>query len=83
MWCCMPSLVEILCCLDEEIGLVCWQLVHDMHPMEIFGIQPTCELSLFSFKLNLDISSICNKLRAFERNQSLENSCLMSWRPIV
>ena len=50
MWCCVPSLVEILCCLDEEIGLVCWQLVHDMYATEIFGIQPTCELSLFSFK---------------------------------
>ena len=48
----MPSLVEILCCLDEEIGLVCWQLLHDMHVMEIFGIQPTYELSLFSFKLS-------------------------------
>ena len=66
MWCCMPSLVEILCCLDEEIGLVYWQLVHDMHAMEI-----------------LDISSICNMLRAYERNQCLENSCLISWRPIV
>ena len=52
MWCCMPSLVEILCCLDEKIGLVHWQLVHDMHAMEIFGIQPTCELSLFSLKLS-------------------------------
>ena len=73
MWCCMPSLVEILCCLEEEIGLVCWQLLHDILAMEIFGIQPTCELSLFSFKLSepMDISSICNKLRAFERNQSL------------
>ena len=48
----MPSLVEILCCLDEEIGLVYWQLMHDMHATEIFGIQPTCELSLFSFKLS-------------------------------
>ena len=38
MWCCMPSLVEILCCLDEEIGLVCWQLMHDMHATEIFFI---------------------------------------------
>ena len=46
------GLVEILCCLDEEIGLLCWQLMHDMHAMEIFGIQATCELSLFSFKLN-------------------------------
>ena len=47
----MPSLVEILSCLDEEIGLVCWQLVHDMHAMETFGIQP-CKLSLFPFKLS-------------------------------
>ena len=68
MWCCMPSLVEILCCLDKEIGLVCWQLVHDMeiglvcwqlvhdmHATEIFGIQPMCELYLFSFKLSKPI----------------------------
>ena len=27
MWCCMCSLVEILCVLKEEIGLVCWQLL--------------------------------------------------------
>ena len=32
----MPSLVEILCCIDKEIGLVCWQLMHDMHATEIF-----------------------------------------------
>ena len=86
MCCCMCSLVEILCLLEEKIGLVCLQLHHDMHAMETFDIQPTCELSLFSFKLSkliLDICSICNKIRAFERNQSLENSCLMSWRPIV
>ena len=52
MWCCMPSLVEILYCLDEEIGLICWQLMHDMYATEIFGIQPTCELSLFSMKMS-------------------------------
>ena len=39
----MLSLVEILCSLEEEIGLVCWQLLHDMHATEIFGIQPTFE----------------------------------------
>ena len=39
------------CCLDEEIGLVCWQLVHDMHATEIFGIQPSCKLSLFFMKM--------------------------------
>ena len=48
----MPSLVEILSCLDEEIGPVCWQLVHDMHAKETFGIQPSCKLPLFSFKLS-------------------------------
>ena len=46
------SLVEILCVLEEEIVLVCWQLPHDIHATEIFWIQPTCELSLFSFKLS-------------------------------
>ena len=71
MCCCMCSLVEILCLLEEKIGLVCLQLPHDMHAMETFDIQPTCELSLFSFKLSKLICSICNKLRAFERNQSL------------
>ena len=48
----MPTWVEILCYLDEEIGLVCWQLVHDMHATEIFGIQPSCKLSLFFIKLS-------------------------------
>ena len=52
MWCCMPSLVEILCILEEKLDLVCRQLLHDMHATEIFGIQPTCECSLFSFKLS-------------------------------
>ena len=31
----------------------------------------------------LGIFSSCEKLRAFERNLSFWNSCLMSWRPIV
>ena len=52
MWCCMCSLVENLCVLEEEIGLVCLQLPHNMHATETFDIQPTCELSLFSFKLS-------------------------------
>ena len=28
------------------------QLVHDMHATEIFGIQPTCKLSLFFMKMS-------------------------------
>ena len=52
MCCCMCSLVEILCLLEEKIGLVCLQLPHEMHATETFDVQPTCELSLFSFKLS-------------------------------
>ena len=48
----MPTLVEILCILEEEIGLVCRQLPHDMHATETFDIQPNCELSLLSIKLS-------------------------------
>ena len=48
----MPSLDEILCILEEGIGLVCRQLPHYMHAMETFDIQPTCELSLLSIKLS-------------------------------
>ena len=52
MCCCMCSLVEILFLLEEKIGLVCLQLPHDMHAMETFDFQTTCEFSLFSFKLS-------------------------------
>ena len=48
----MLSLVEILCILEEEIGLVCRQLPHGMHAIDTFDIQPTCELSLLSIKLS-------------------------------
>ena len=52
MCCCMCSLVEIPCLLEKKIHLVCLQLPHDMHTTKTFDIQPTCELSLFSFKLS-------------------------------
>ena len=73
MCCCMCSLVEILCLLEEKFGLVCLQLPHVLHATETFDVQPTCKLSLFSFKLS----------KLVETNQNLENSCLMSWRRIV
>ena len=38
MCCCMCSLVEILCVLEEKISLACFQLPHDMHAMETFDI---------------------------------------------
>ena len=52
MCCCMRSLAEILCPLEKKIGLACLQLPHDMHAIETFDIQSTCELSLFTFKLS-------------------------------
>ena len=65
----MPSLVEILCILEEEIGLVCRQLPHDMHAMETSDIQPTCELSLLSIKLSEPVGyfTACEKLRALKK----------------
>ena len=39
--------LKSLCCLDEEIGIVCWQLMHDMHATEFLVFNPFCKLSLF------------------------------------
>ena len=51
--CGAACLLELKSCyLDEENGLVCWQLMHDMHATEIFGIQPSCKLSLFFIKMS-------------------------------
>ena len=36
LWSFMCSLVEILHVLEDEIGLVCWQLLHEIHAMEFF-----------------------------------------------
>ena len=35
-WSYMYILVEILLVLEKEIGLVCWQVPHDIHAMDIF-----------------------------------------------
>ena len=43
----MCRLVEILCVLQDEIGLL-----HEIHALKYFWIQPACELSQFSFKLS-------------------------------
>ena len=48
MCCCMCSLVEILCLLEEKFGLVCLQLPHDLHATETFDVQPTCKLYFLS-----------------------------------
>ena len=36
LWSYMCRLVEILCILQDEIGLVCWQLLHEIHATAIF-----------------------------------------------
>ena len=36
LWSYMYSLVEILHVLEEESGLVCWQVPHDIHAIDIF-----------------------------------------------
>ena len=52
--CGAACLLELKSCvvLMRKFGLVCWQLVHDMHATEIFGIQPSCKLSLFFMKMS-------------------------------
>ena len=52
MCCCMCSLVEILCLLEEKFGLVCLQLPHVLHATAIFGVQPSYKLSLFFMKMS-------------------------------
>ena len=85
LWSCMCSLIEILWVLEEKISLNCWQLQHDVPVTEIFEFNPPVNFLYFlSNWVNLlGIFTTCEKLRAFERNQNLKNSCLMSWRPIV
>ena len=36
LWCYMWSVIEILCDLEEKIGPVCMQLLHNVHATEIF-----------------------------------------------
>ena len=85
LWSCMCSLIEILWVLKEKISLNCLQLQHDVPVTEIFEFNlPVNFLYFLSNWVNLfGIFTTCEKLRAFERNQNLENSCLMSWRQIV
>ena len=85
LWSCMCSLIEILWVLEEKISLNCWQVQHDVPVTEIFEFNLHVNFLYFLWnRVNLfGIFSTYEKLRAFERNQNLENSCLMSWRPIV
>ena len=46
MCCCMCSLVEILCLLEEKFGLVCLQLPHVLHATETFDVLEMNSLTL-------------------------------------
>ena len=52
--CGAACLLELDSCvvLMRKLALFFWQLMHDMHAMEIFGIQPSCKLSLFFMKMS-------------------------------
>ena len=78
LWSCMCSLIEILWVLKEKIQ-------HDVPVTEIFefNLHVNFLYFLWNWVNLLGIFTTCEKLRAFERNQNLENSCLMSWRWIV
>ena len=82
LWSCMCSLIEILWVLEEKISLNCWQVQHDAPVTEIFEFNLHVNFLYFLWnRVNLfGIFSTYEKLRAFERNVKLENSCLMSWR---
>ena len=49
---CLLELKSCVVLMRKLFVVVCWQLVHDMHAMEIFGIQPSCKLSLFFMKMS-------------------------------
>ena len=68
-----------------KISLICWQLLDDVHVTEIFEFNlPMKFLNFLSNWVNLlFIFNSCKKLRAFKRNPSLWNSCLIPWRAIV
>ena len=85
LWSCMCILIEILWVLEEKISLNCWQVQHDVPVTEIFEFNLHVNFLYFLWnRVNLfGIFSTYEKLRALERNQNLENSCLMSWRRIV
>ena len=87
MVCCGLACVVWLksCEFSKRKSVNCWQLQHDVPVMEIFefNLHVNFLYFLWNWVNLLGIFTTCEKLRAFERNQNLENSCLMSWRWIV
>ena len=82
LWSCMCSLIEILWVLKEKISLNCWQVQHDVPVTEIFEFNLHVNFLYFFMKLSELVGYFYYMWEA-ERNQNLENSCVMSWRPIV
>ena len=77
LWSCMCSLIEMLWVLKEKISLNL--LKSSMMCLLLKFLNLTYMWTFFIFyETELGIFTTCEKLRAFERNQNLENSCLMS-----
>ena len=58
----MCVLIEILCMLEGKIGLVCWQLLHNMHAMGILCFNLT--VSFHNFLLDYFWNIYFNTWRA-------------------
>ena len=81
----MYSSVEILCKLEGKIGLVSWQLLHNLHAIDILWFNLAVNFMYFlSCSLNLlGIFTSKKKLRSFERNPCFWDSSLMPWQSII
>ena len=78
-WYYMCGLVEILCVLEEKIGLVCWQLLNDLHAMDILSFKLSVNFMYFlskSMKLCTFYDRIRSK-RVFQRDPCLKQ--LFGW----
>ena len=85
LWSCMCSLIEILWVLKEKISLNCWQVQHDVPLTEIFEFNLHVNFSLFFMKLSELVGYFYYlwEVKSIWKKSNLENSCVMSWRPIA
>ena len=57
LWCYMYSLVGMLCMLQGQIGLICLQLLHDLHAADILWFTLLWK-SFIIFQIQLILDSI-------------------------
>ena len=85
LWCYMWSVIEILCGLEEKIGLiVCNSCIMCMlRKMFEFNLAVNFLYFLSNWVNLLGIFTSFEKLRAFKRNPCFWNRYLMPWRWII